>query len=149
MSNFSNFNFSGRYFQSLALPNRFHPDAFQNFNYSENFFNFGQICYGCFAAVKQRSQQNRHRRIFGSVDRYFPFQLFPAVDYIICHSKTIIMFLNFLANKQTPKLQYISDSKYTVILKSDKFYLIKKINYLIPNQNDALNAIHYPTNQRQ
>ena len=100
MSSFSSFNFLGRrYFQSLALPSRFYPDAFQNFNYPENFFNFWQVGYCCFAAIKQRSQQNRHRRIFRRINRYFSFQLFPAVDYIVCHSKTIIMFLNFLANK--------------------------------------------------
>ena len=41
MSIFSNFNFFGRrYCQGFALPSRFYPDAFQDFNYSENFFNF-------------------------------------------------------------------------------------------------------------
>ena len=112
------------------MPSRFYPDALQDLDYSRDFFNFGQVDYCGFAVIKQRGQQNRHRRIFGRIDSYLPFQFFPAVDYVICH-KTIIMLLNFLANKKTNfknkkqkplshfqqfhKLELISDSKYTLI----------------------------------
>src|SRR3989344_3520292 len=57
------------------------------------------------------SADKRHRRIFGRIVRYFSFQFFPAVDYIICH-KTIITFLNFFTNKKIQKNRYFYKEKF-------------------------------------
>ena len=125
MSNFSNFNFSGGdIFKALPCQAVFTPTLSKISIILETSSIFGKLIIVVLPSLSKEASKIATAEFLEALT-VISLSTFSAVDYIICHSKTIIMFLNFLEKNRA-----VSYARILLLMPEMKSFLTSSLSWL-------------------